>query len=112
MQAGVASAARPFAPSRARRRVWPLLPLLLVALLPVLPGMNNYILAVTVRALIFIALGQAWNIVAGIGGQLSLGHGVFLGLGCYVAGILFNDLGLPWLGVPAGMGSRRVSLRW
>jgi branched-chain amino acid transport system permease protein len=81
-----------------------LLPVLLVALLPVLPGVNAYILSIVVRTLIFIALGQAWNIVAGIGGQLSLGHGVFLGLGCYVTGILFNELGIaPWLGVPAGM---------
>ncbi|HVC60659.1 MAG TPA: branched-chain amino acid ABC transporter permease [Acetobacteraceae bacterium] len=104
MPTGAATAPRPFAPPRARLRAWPLVPLLLVALLPALPWVNNYILAVTVRALIFIALGQAWNIVAGIGGLLSLGHGVFLGLGCYVTGILFNDLGVPpWLGVPAGM---------
>jgi len=34
---------------------------------------------------------------------LSLGHGVFLGLGCYATGILFNLYGLPpWLGVWAG----------
>ena len=81
----------------------PLLPIAVVAALPALPFVNNYLLAATVRALIFIALGQAWNIVAGIGGQLSLGHGVFLGLGCYVTGILFNDLGVPpWIGVWAG----------
>jgi len=83
--------------------VRPLLPIAVVAALPALPFVNNYILAATVRALIFIALGQAWNIVAGIGGQLSLGHGVFLGLGCYVTGILFNELGVPpWIGVWAG----------
>jgi branched-chain amino acid transport system permease protein len=83
--------------------VRPLLPIAVVAILPALPFVNNYILAVTVRALIFIALGQAWNIVAGIGGQLSLGHGVFLGLGCYVTGILFNELGVPpWIGVWGG----------
>ena len=82
----------------------PLVPIAVVAVLPALPFVNNYILAATVRALIFIALGQAWNIVAGIGGQLSLGHGVFLGLGCYVTGILFNDLGVPpWIGVWAGV---------
>ena len=80
-----------------------LLPIAVVAALPALPFVNNYILAATVRALIFIALGQAWNIVAGIGGQLSLGHGVFLGVGCYVTGILFNELGIPpWIGVWAG----------
>jgi branched-chain amino acid transport system permease protein len=82
----------------------PLIPIAVIAALPTLPFVNNYVLAATVRALIFIALGQAWNIVAGIGGQLSLGHGVFLGLGCYVTGILFNEAGVPpWLGVWAGV---------
>ena len=82
----------------------PLIPIAIVAAMPAMPFVNNYILAATVRALIFIALGQAWNIVAGIGGQLSLGHGVFLGLGCYVTGILFNELGVPpWIGVWAGV---------
>jgi branched-chain amino acid transport system permease protein len=75
----------------------------LVAGLPFLPFANGYIIAVAVRMLIFIALGQAWNIVAGIGGLLSLGHGVFLGLGCYAAGILFNEYALPpWLGIWVG----------
>ena len=81
-----------------------LLPVALIALLPLLPFINNYIVAATVRALIFISLGQAWNIVAGIGGLLSLGHGVFLGLGCYTTGILFNQLGIPpWIGVFGGI---------
>ena len=77
--------------------------IVLVAALPLMPFVNNYLIAVAVRALIFIALGQAWNVVAGIGGLLSLGHGVFLGLGCYAGGILFNNYGLPpWLGVWVG----------
>src|SRR6516164_10191942 len=82
-----------------------LVPIVIVAALPLLPFVNNYIIAATVRALIFISLGQAWNIVAGIGGLLSLGHGVFLGLGCYTTGILFNKYGVPpWLGVWVGVG--------
>jgi branched-chain amino acid transport system permease protein len=81
-----------------------LLPVAAIAVLPLLPFVNNYIIAATVRALIFISLGQAWNIVAGIGGQLSLGHGVFLGLGCYATGILFNRYGIPpWIGGWAAM---------
>ena len=72
-----------------------LVPVAIVALLPLLPFVNNYIIAATVRALIFIALGQAWNVVAGIGGQLSLGHGVFLGIGCYTTGIMLNKYGVP-----------------
>jgi branched-chain amino acid transport system permease protein len=81
-----------------------IVPIAIVAVLPLLPFVNNYIIAATVRALIFISLGQAWNIVAGIGGQLSLGHGVFLGLGCYTTGILFNRYGVtPWIGGWAGV---------
>src|SRR6516164_7836990 len=81
-----------------------LVPILVVAALPLLPFINNYIIAAVVRALIFISLGQAWNIVAGVGGQLSLGHGVFLGLGCYTTGILFNRYGIPpWIGGWVGM---------
>jgi branched-chain amino acid transport system permease protein len=80
------------------------LPIAVVGVLPFIPYVNNYIIAVMVRALIFISLGQAWNIVAGIGGQLSLGHGVFLGLGCYTTGILFNRYGIPpWIGGWAAM---------
>jgi branched-chain amino acid transport system permease protein len=76
-----------------------ILPIVIVAVLPLLPFVNNYIIAATVRALIFISLGQAWNVVAGIGGLLSLGHGVFLGIGCYTTGILFNKYGIPpWIG--------------
>ncbi len=87
-----------------RSLVYLLLPVVIVAVLPLLPFVNNYIIAATVRALIFISLGQAWNIVAGIGGQLSLGHGVFLGLGCYTTGILFNRYGIPpWIGGFAAM---------
>jgi branched-chain amino acid transport system permease protein len=81
-----------------------ILPIAIVAVLPLMPFVNNYIIAATVRALIFISLGQAWNVVAGIGGQLSLGHGVFLGIGCYTTGILFNKYGIPpWIGGWAGV---------
>ena len=77
---------------------------ILVAVLPLTGFANNYLLSAVVRALVFIALGQAWNVVAGIGGLLSLGHGVFLGIGCYTIGILFNRYGLsPWIGVVGGM---------
>lgn len=100
------ASARSLLADRAGRRAFASFigPVAIVAALPLLPFVNHYILAVTVRALIFIALGQAWNIVAGIGGLLSLGHGVFLGLGCYTTGFLFNDLGIPpWIGVWGGV---------
>lgn len=86
-----------------RRLIYLVIATIVVASLPALPFVNDYIVAATVRALIFISLGQAWNVVAGIGGLLSLGHGVFLGLGCYTTGILFNRYGIPpWIGVFGG----------
>jgi branched-chain amino acid transport system permease protein len=71
--------------------------------LPAIVGGNSYLLSIVVRALLFIALGQAWNVVAGIGGQLSLGHGVFFGVGAYGTAILFNSFGVtPWVGSVIG----------
>ncbi len=103
---GASDPAAERSPRRDRERrafIYGFVAIAVVAALPTLPFVNDYLLAVVVRALIFIALGQAWNVVAGIGGLLSLGHGAFLGLGCYATGILFNDYGLPpWLGVWVG----------
>jgi branched-chain amino acid transport system permease protein len=103
---GAGGAAPSSARMDGRRRLgfaYGLIAFVLIASLPFLP-VNNYIIAATVRALIFISLGQAWNVVAGIGGLLSLGHGVFLGLGCYTTGILFNKYGIPpWYGVWVGV---------
>ena len=75
----------------------------LVASLPFWPITNSYLLSVVVRALIFILLGQAWNVIAGVGGQLSLGQGVFFGAGAYATALLFNDFGVtPWIGMWVG----------
>jgi branched-chain amino acid transport system permease protein len=102
--AAPAAISPPLLGARTRPLTTYVLPIAIVAVLPLLPFVNNYLIAATVRALIFISLGQAWNIVAGIGGQLSLGHGVFLGLGCYTTGILFNRYGIPpWIGGWAGV---------
>jgi branched-chain amino acid transport system permease protein len=81
--------------------------LLLVALvLPLFPFIDNYIVSVLVVALFTAYFGQAWNIVTGFAGQLSLGHALYVGLGAYAAGALFFHWGVPpWLGMLAGMAS-------
>jgi branched-chain amino acid transport system permease protein len=44
--------------------------------------------------------GQAWNLMMGFAGQLSLGHSLYVGIGAYSAGALFFHFGIgPWLGV-------------
>lgn len=48
-------------------------------------------------------LAQAWNILGGYAGQLSLGHAAFFSVGAYTSAVLAIQLGLsPWLGMFAG----------
>ncbi len=48
-------------------------------------------------------LGQAWNILGGYAGQLSLGHAAFFAVGAYTSSVLAIHLGIsPWLGMFAG----------
>ena len=51
----------------------------------------------------FAYLGQAWNILGGYAGQLSLGHAAFFAIGAYTSVVLHTPLGIsPWLGMFAG----------
>ena len=44
--------------------------------------------------------GQAWNIMMGFAGQLSLGHALYVGLGAYTAAALYVHFGVgPWIGL-------------
>ncbi len=61
---------------------------------------NDYLLTVLILILYFAYAGQAWNIMMGFAGQLSLGHALYVGLGSYVAATLFTHFGIgPWLGL-------------
>jgi branched-chain amino acid transport system permease protein len=61
---------------------------------------NDYLLTVLIIILYFAYAGQAWNIMMGFAGQLSLGHALYLGLGGYVAAVLFTQFAVaPWLGL-------------
>jgi len=73
---------------------------LLVALIaaPVFAG--DYLLTVLIVILYFAYVGQAWNIMMGFVGQLSLGHALYVGLGSYIAAALFVRFGVgPWWGL-------------
>ncbi len=48
-------------------------------------------------------LAQAWNILGGYAGQLSLGHAAFFSIGAYTSAVLAIQLGVsPWLGMFVG----------
>ncbi len=78
---------------------------LFVAAMLALPlFVNSYIVSVLVVALFAAYFGQAWNIVTGFAGQLSLGHALYVGLGAYASAALFVHYSLsPWIGMLAGM---------
>jgi branched-chain amino acid transport system permease protein len=77
----------------------------LAVLLLTLPAYANaYILSVAILILYFAYLGQAWNVMMGFCGQLSLGHSLYVGIGAYVSAALFVHFGIPpWLGIGAAV---------
>src|SRR5919197_1087105 len=70
----------------------------ILVLLPFFVG--NYALSVATLILYFAYTGQAWNVMMGFAGQLSLGHALYVGVGAYAAGSLFFHYGVgPWAGL-------------
>jgi len=61
---------------------------------------SSYLVSVATLALYLAYVGQAWNLMMGFAGQLSLGHSLYVGLGAYAAAGLFSHFGIgPWAGV-------------
>ena len=75
------------------RRALLLLALLAVLLLLVPLVASDYLITVLILILYFAYVGQAWNIMMGFAGQLSLGHALYVGLGAYAAAALYVHFG-------------------
>lgn len=61
----------------------------------------NYMLHIIIMMMLFAYLSSAWNIIGGFAGQFALGHGVYIGIGGYIAACLFKFNGVtPWLSIP------------
>ncbi len=74
------------------------------ALLAAPLAVDAYVLSVLILCLYFAYAGQAWNIMMGFAGQLSLGHSLYVGVGAYAAAALFVHFGVnPWLGAIAAI---------
>jgi branched-chain amino acid transport system permease protein len=86
------------------RRGLVLLTLLLVILVAAPWLANDYLLTVLIIILYFAYTGQAWNVMMGFAGQLSLGHAIYVGLGAYTTAALYVHFGIgPWIGLPAAI---------
>lgn len=77
---------------------------LALALAPVLLLYGDrFWLNILVYTYLFAGLSLAWNIIAGFGGQFSLGHGVFFAVGAYMTARFYLLFGLsPWFGMIPG----------
>jgi branched-chain amino acid transport system permease protein len=89
---------------RVSARGWLLIGLLLLGLIVAPRFVNDYVLTVLILILYFAYAGQAWNIMMGFAGQLSLGHAIYVGLGAYTSAALYVHYGVaPWIGLLAAI---------
>ncbi|WP_042346972.1 branched-chain amino acid ABC transporter permease [Bacillus massiliigorillae] len=72
---------------------------ILACILPLIIDSKFY-LNTFILILLFATIASAWNILGGYGGQLSLGHTIFFGIGAYTSSLLYLNVGLsPWIGI-------------
>lgn len=57
------------------------------------PGLLN----VGAALFAYVALAEAWNVLGGLSGQMSLGVGAFVGTGAYAMALVMVHLGWSWL---------------
>ena len=55
--------------------------LAVLVLLPLAIGDRPFELRMATLVFLFATMGQAWNVIGGYGGQISIGHGLYFGLG-------------------------------
>ncbi|MCI0520318.1 MAG: branched-chain amino acid ABC transporter permease [Chloroflexi bacterium] len=81
-----------------------ILALLIAAMLvPLWMRDNNYATLLATNVLLYAVLATAWNIIGGMGGQLDLSAGAYLGVGAYTAGTLLLRWNVtPWVGMILG----------
>jgi len=86
-----------------RLRAWLMIALGLGALaaLPLLS--TGGVLTWGFQVLLYVALAQSWNVLGGFGGQVSLGHAAFFGLGAVVTRMLWLSGHPLAVALPAGM---------
>jgi branched-chain amino acid transport system permease protein len=87
---------------------------LVVALLGTI--FNSYLISLLTIVFLFAFIGQSWSLMLGLGGQLSIGHALFVGIGAYSVAVLNIRYGLsPWIGLLVGSliaGAVGAALAW
>ena len=93
-------------PPTPRNRGLAVLPIVLgvagVVALAVVPKFVESPYALQMMVLFFLAViqGEAWNLIGGYGGQYSVGHAAYFGIGAYTVIVLLQSRGVaPWWGL-------------
>ena len=95
-----------------RQAVMLILPAVFIALSVAAPMLSDYMLEIGFRLLLLITLAEAWNLLAGYGGLVSLGTASFFGIGGYALTGLQNKTGISlWLTIPlAGLAASLLAV--
>ena len=64
-----------------------------VLALPFVLSFNPYYLSIFISAFILGSVSLAWNLLAGVCGQVSFGHAAFFGIGAYASALLVMKAG-------------------
>lgn len=72
--------------------------------LPLAIANQPFELRMATLVFLFATMGLGWNVLGGFGGQISIGHGLYFGLGAYTSAVLSVRFGVnPWLGLPVAI---------
>ena len=78
--------------------------LVLLLLFPLVVS-STYWLHLFILVILWVVLGQSWNLTGGYTGQVSFGHAAFFGTGAYTTGLIVmvtKQVSLAWWGILAG----------
>jgi len=65
---------------------------------------NSFYLHLMITIFMYAVMSQSWNVIAGLSGQISLGHGAFFGIGAYATSFFFTEYYItPWIGILLGI---------
>lgn len=72
-----------------------------LVVLPMFIADRPFELRMATLVFLFATMGHGWNVLGGLAGQISIGHGLYFGLGAYTSAVLSVKFGVnPWLGLP------------
>lgn len=69
---------------------------IIVVVMPIILGIKSSYITLLGSIGIFSIATLGYNILLGYAGQISLGHGAFMGIGAYLSAYIVNQMNLPW----------------